>query len=234
MMNYQVYNQDCRQGLKSLADESVDLIFTDPPFGIQGQRLDQHYNRQKDFVIQGYKESDEDYETWSTTWIKECERILKPKGSIYIVSGWSNQHHLLNVLHQTSLKEINHLIAEYTFGVYTKRKWVSSHYHILFWAKSKRYTFNTNIRFAETRESYRDRLSVQTLKRQYHPGEIRNVNQLPESFITKFIEYSSNPGDTILDPFSGSFSTGQAARKLGRHFIGFEINPDAFNHFSIL
>lgn len=164
-------------------------------------------------------------------WISECARVLKPGGSIYIVSGWSNLVHILNALHQSTLKEINHLIAEYSFGVYTKKKWVSSHYHILFWAKPGKRTFNTDARFMDTQQSYQDRLSVQKLKREYQTGKMRYQNQLPASFVKKFILYSSNPGDTILDPFGGSFSTRDAALSADRNFIGFEINEHAVEYF---
>jgi site-specific DNA-methyltransferase (adenine-specific) len=219
-----------------VASGSVDLVFTDPPYGIRGDQLDTHYNRDDTKVIPGYVDVPNDqYAEWCRTWIQECERVLRPGGSMYIVSGYSNLHHILNALHETSLEEINHIIAQYTFGVYTKKKWVSSHYHVLFWAKPETRkqprTFNTHCRFADTTDSYNDRLSVQRLPREYKTGEVRNNNQLAESFIEKFIEYSSNPGDLVLDPFGGSFSTGRAAAALGRRFIGFELNPYAYQHF---
>lgn len=219
-----------------VSDASVDLIFTDPPYGISGEALDAHYNRDSSKVIPGYVDvANDHYADWCRTWICECERVLRPGGSFYIVSGWSNLHHILNALHDTNLEEINHIIAQYTFGVYTKRKWVSSHYHVLFWAKpgttKQPRIFNTHCRFADTTGSYNDRLSVQTLPREYKHGEIRNNNQLSETFIDKFIEYSSNPGDLVLDPFGGSFSTGRSAVRLERRFVGFEINNHAFDHF---
>lgn len=219
-----------------VCDASVDLIFTDPPYGIRGDQLDQHYNRDDSKVIPGYIDvSNEHYATWCQDWIQECQRVLRPGGSLYIVSGYSNLHHVLNALHATDLQEINHIIAQYSFGVYTKKKWVSSHYHVLFWGRPERgrqrRTFNTHCRFDDTTNSYNDRLSVQPLPRQYKTGEIRNNNQLSEEFVKKFIEYSSNPGDLVLDPFGGSFSTGRAALALGRRFVGFEQNPGAFQHF---
>ena len=219
-----------------VSDRSVDLIFTDPPYGIAGQSLDSHYNRDDTKVLPGYVDVPNDqYGAWCQDWIKECERVLRPGGSMYIVSGYSNLHHILNALHATDLEEINHVIAQYSFGVYTKRKWVSSHYHVLFWAKRERSnqkrTFNTHCRFADTTESYNDRLSVQRLPREYKTGEIRNNNQLSEEFIDKFIEYSSNPGDLVLDPFGGSFSTARSALRLGRRFTGFELNTHAYAHF---
>jgi len=226
-----IYNQDCIEGMREhVKDNSIDLVFTDPPYGIEGDKLDAHYNRDESTVVPGYVEvARETYDQFSKDWISECARCLRPGGSMYIVSGYSNLHHILNALHNTDLIEVNHLIAQYSFGVYTKHKWVSSHYHVLFWQKKGKRTFNQL--YADTKQSYHDRLSVQTLPRDYKPGEIKNRNQLSETFIDKFIEYSSNPGDTVMDPFSGSFSTKRSATRLGRRFTGFELNTHAFDTF---
>ena len=232
-MMFSVYNQDCREGMAALPTGSVDLIFTDPPYGIRGDQLDAHYNRDESTVVPGYVEVPlETYGQFSRQWISQCARVLRPGGSIYIVSGYTNLHHVLNALHDTELTEVNHLIAQYSFGVYATRKFVSSHYHVLFWSRpgGKR-TFNTHARFSDTGDSYRDRLTVQNLPRDYRPGEIKNKNQLSESFIEKFIAYSSNPGDTVLDPFCGGFTTARAALRMGRRFIGYELNTHAFEAF---
>ena len=226
-----IYNQDCIAGMREhVKDNSIDLVFTDPPYGIEGDKLDAHYNRDESTVVPGYVEvARETYDQFSKDWISECARCLRPGGSMYIVSGYTNLHHILNALHNTDLIEVNHLIAQYSFGVYTKHKWVSSHYHVLFWQKKGKRTFNQL--YADTKQSYHDRLSVQALPRDYKPGEIKNKNQLSETFIDKFIEYSSNPGDTVMDPFGGSFSTKRSAYRLGRRFTGFELNTHAFNTF---
>jgi site-specific DNA-methyltransferase (adenine-specific) len=233
-MSATLYNQDGIQGLQSLADQSVDLIFTDPPYGIGGDHLDQHYNRDERQVVPGYAEVPADqYAAFSQAWITQAARVLKPTGSMYIVSGWTNLHHILNALHSTPLREINHLVAEYSFGVYTKNKWVSSHYHVLYWGHRRAY-FDGQARFQDTKSSYNDRLSVQKLQREYRPGQTKNKNQLPVNFVKKFIEYSSEPGDLVVDPFAGSFSTGRAADQLGRDAIGFEINPAAAQAFGVI
>lgn len=219
-----------------VADESVDLIFTDPPYGIDGDNLDVHYNRDESTVVPGYIDVPRDrYAQFSTDWIRECARVLRPGGSVYIVSGYTCLHHILNALHATDLQEVNHIVAKYSFGVSTKNKFVSSHYHVLFWekpgkAKQKR-TFNSNWKFTDQKDSYHDRLSVQELPRDYKPGQVKNKNQLAESFVDKFILYSSHRGDTVLDCFGGGFTTGRSALRWGRNFIGFELNKNAYDAF---
>ena len=234
---HKVYNEDCIQGMrKHVADNSIDLIFTDPPYGIAGDELDVHYNRDESNVVPGYIDIPLDqYRQFSNDWINECERVLRPGGSIYIVSGYTNLHHILNSLHSTKLEEINHIIAQYSFGVSTKNKFVSSHYHILFWQKpnkgKQKRTFNSNWQYTDQKDSYHDRLSVQSMPRDYKPGQIKNKNQLSEIFIKKFIMYSSNRGDTVLDCFGGGLTTGRTALRYGRNFIGFELNKHAYDAF---
>jgi site-specific DNA-methyltransferase (adenine-specific) len=236
-MNYQVYNQDCASGMKEhVADGSVDLIFTDPPYGIEGDKLDAHYHRDESNVVPGYVEVPlETYGTFSKDWITECARCLRPGGSIYIVSGYTNLHHILNALHGTDLVEINHIIAQYSFGVSTKNKWVSSHYHVLFWQKPdkgrQKRTFNSNIYYHDQKDSYHDRLTVQNMPRSHKPGQLKNKNQLNEKFIEKFLMYSSNRGDVVMDPFCGGFTTARTALRFGRKFIGFEMNKNAYDVF---
>jgi site-specific DNA-methyltransferase (adenine-specific) len=154
---------------------------------------------------------------------------------MYIVSGYTNLHHILNALHSTDLKEINHIIAQYSFGVSTKNKFVSSHYHVLFWSKpetsKQKRTFNTNAYYTDSKDSYHDRLTVQTMPRSHKPGQIKNKNQLNEDWIEKFILYSSNRGDIVMDPFCGGFTTPRTALRYGRKFVGFEMNKNAYDTF---
>jgi site-specific DNA-methyltransferase (adenine-specific) len=235
--NYQIYNQDCVTGMREhVPDNSVDLIFTDPPYGIDGDELDVHYHRDESLVVEGYIDvPNSQYAQFCQDWICECERVLRPGGSIYIVSGYTNLHHVLNALHSTKLQEVNHIIAHYTFGVNTTKKWVSSHYHVLFWEKSskgqQKRTFNHLYKWDDNKDSYNDRLTVQNMPRDYKPGQVKNKNQLSEDFIEKFIMYSSNRGDTVLDCFGGGLTTARTALRFGRKFIGFELNKHAYDAF---
>ncbi|MBN1902727.1 site-specific DNA-methyltransferase [Candidatus Sumerlaeota bacterium] len=237
---YEFYNMDCVEGCrKRLPDNSIDLIVTDPPYGISGHTLHKHYNRNEDFVLDGYIEvSEREYPEFSRNWIKEAERILRPGGSIYIVSGYTNLIHILNALHQTSLREVNHIIWKYNFGVYARKKYISSHYHILYYVKpGGEPTFNTHCRYGaqEKKEesgslNYEDREDVWIINREYKPGKIKNKNELPTKLLQKIIQYSSNEGDLICDLFLGSFSTAKVALGLNRRATGFEKSKIAFDH----
>jgi hypothetical protein len=69
------------------------------------------------------------------------------------------------------------------------------------------------------------------MPRDYKPGQVKNKNQLSEDFIEKFIMYSSNRGDTVLDCFGGGLTTGRTALRWGRNFVGFELNTHAYEAF---
>jgi site-specific DNA-methyltransferase (adenine-specific) len=236
------FNENCITGCrKHIPDNSVDLIVTDPPYGIAGETLHKHYHRNESNVIEGYVDVlQREYAQFSIDWIEQAERILRPGGSLYIVSGYTNLVHILNALRQTSLKEINHIIWKYNFGVYTKKKFISSHYHILYYIKrGGTPTFNTFSRFGQMEKdeksgslNYLDREDVWTINREYKPQQIKNKNELPSALLTKIIQYSSNEENIVCDFFLGSFSTAKIAVGLNRRAIGFEINRNSFSHNS--
>ncbi len=236
----QFYNEDCVEGCKRrIPDDSVDLIITDPPYGIDGDRLHKHYNRKEGFVLDGYIEvPGEEYADFSVQWIEQAARILRPGGTLYVVSGYTNLIHILNALRATCLNEVNHIIWKYNFGVYTRRKYISSHYHILYYIKpGGRVTFNTHSRYgADERDddhgslNYRDREDVWIINREYKPGQRKNKNELPKQLLIKLIQYSSNEGDLVCDLFLGSFSTAKVAIGLNRRTMGFEKSKVAFDY----
>ncbi len=233
------YNQDFIAGSREqLPDACVDLIVTDPPYGIAGDTLHKHYNRDEAFVVDGYVEVPAaEYGDFSHRWITEAARILKPHGALYIVSGYTHLYHVLNALRTTDLEEINHIIWKYNFGVYTSTKYVSSHYHILYYEKpgpGKR-TFNLECRYglgekdgADGSLNYQDREDVWIIPREYKPGQVKNKNELPTALLVKMLQYSSQPGDLVCDPFMGGGSTARVAIGLNRRFVGFEISPAIF------
>ena len=232
------YNQDCVAGAREhLPDDTVDLIVTDPPYGIRGDQLHNHYNRNEGYVVDGYIEiPEQEYAAFTGAWIREAERVLRPGGSIYIVSGYTNLYHILHALRGTDLYEVNHIVWRYSFGVYTRRKYVSSHYHVLYYAKpGGERTFNLESRYGtEEREpdgaslNYQDREDVWLIPREYKPNRRKNKNELPMALLVKMLQYSSNEGDLVCDFFLGGFSTAKAALGLNRRVVGFEISETIF------
>lgn len=213
-----------------LPDEIVDLGIYDPPFGIEEKSFDKkHYTRDESFVIDGYVEAPKDYYKFSKDWISEAVRILKPNGSMYIVSGWSKSDIIGRVIRESNLFLINKIIWNFSFAVYASRKYPTAHYEIFYVKKKKKAkpTFNTDCRFETTKEQYADMRSVWRINKPNHPGKKKNKNKLPEELIKKMIQYSSNEGDVVCDFFMGNFTTKEVCNKLNRHSIGFEMNHAA-------
>lgn len=233
-----VWLGDCvEQSHERLKDNSVDLIVTDPPYGIDGDKLDKHYNRDESFVIPGYVEVPKnDYAAFSSRWISEAARVLRPNGSMYIVSGWTNLKDILAACDSAGLRCVNHIIWQFNFGVYTTRKFVSGHYHILLLTKPgkgkkhKPFVFNRPAGLSN-KEFYQDAQDVWRIPREYRPGQAKNKNQLPEALVEKMIGYSSNHGDVVCDFFMGGFTTARVAVRMGREAVGFEMNPNAYEKF---
>ena len=210
--------EDCIKGMNKLPANSIDLILADPPFGIGFDGKSSVYNRNSSFIVEGYSEVDQDYDEFTEKWIQEIPRIMKDQASAYIFSGWNNLRHVERSCEANGLEIINHLIWKYNFGVFTWRKFVTSHYHILFVVKnSKKYYFNKVKHYPE---------DVWDYKREYRPREWKNGTKLPLRLIQECIDFSSKPGDIILDPFMGNGTTAAAAKSKLRHFVGFEINPE--------
>jgi site-specific DNA-methyltransferase (adenine-specific) len=214
-----LYEGDALTLLPKVPDGAVDLIVTDPPFAIdfKAQRL--NYNRTGSNVLEGYREiPEEEYGEFTRQWIAGAERVLAPAGSMYIFSGWNRLRDILEGIDAAGLTTINHLIWKYQFGVFTKKKYVTSHYHILFVVKDpKQYTFNKIDHYPE---------DVWIINREYWKGRKKTPTKLPAELVKKILRYSSNPGDLVLDPFLGSGTVAVAAHQEGRHFLGFEVVPE--------
>ncbi|NHI83053.1 MAG: site-specific DNA-methyltransferase [Candidatus Thorarchaeota archaeon] len=204
--------------MSRIPDETINLIVADPPFGIDFDGKSSVYNRDETLVVENYKEVHESYDEFTRSWAKQVERILKPDGSVYIFSGWTNLESVLRAVREASLHTLNHIVWHYNFGVFTKRRFVTSHYHILLLVKdSKNYFFNKVEHYPK---------DVWIVRRKYRFGEAKNGTKLPLDVVAKCIDYSSKPGDLVLDPFMGNGTTAVACKANFRHFIGFEINKE--------
>lgn len=236
---YTLYNEDCLIGAPKIPDRSVKLGIYDPPFGINESSFDKHYKRDAAHVIEGYQEApqDQDYGEWTLKWMTEAQRILSNDGSMFVIMGHTNLRHVLNAAVKLNLIEVNHIIWKFNFGVNTTKKFVTSHYHVLYYSKTKDRLFNTYCRFGSQERDeenssalYRDLEDVFYIHKEYSPGEEKNENKLPTELIKKLILYTTNENDMVCDFFMGNFTTAYAALGLNRRVVGFEINKYSYDY----
>jgi len=233
-----IYNQDCIEGMNLIPNDAVDLIITDPPFAINFKAKKVNYNRTGSRVLEGYKEiSQEDYYEFTLNWMKQCFRILKETGSMYVFSGWNNLRDILNAIEELGFITVNHIIWKYQFGVVTNRRYVSSHYHCVFICKNdKKRKFFPYERFGKNEKDenggslhYQDKEDVWQIKREYWNGEVKTPTKLPAEIIKKILQYSSEKNDLVFDPFLGSGQTAVVSKMENRNYAGFEIVKKYFD-----
>lgn len=210
--------EDCVEGMKRLGDGSVNLVIADPPFGIGFSGNERFYNRDASLVRDGYGEVDaEQYSRFTRDWIAGAYRVLDPSGSMFVFSGFNHLKDVLLAIDDAGFSVVNHVIWVYQFPVYCKKKWAVTHYHLIFAVKEDGYFYNCI-------EHYDS--DVWTIPRKYARGEKKNGTKLPVDLVRKCINFTTRPGDLVLDPFLGNGTTFCAARGEYRHFVGFEINAN--------
>jgi len=223
-----ITNGDCRLVLKEIPSNSINLIFTDPPYNI-GLKYDTH----KDNM------TNEEYIKWCEEWISECIRILKEDGSFYLAIGDEYAAEISIMLKSKGLKLRNWIIWYYTFGQNQRKKFNRSHTHIFYFVKDgKRFTFNSDdIRVESVRQKIKDKRAHPKGKVPDDVWQISRVAgtfnervknfpcQMPLKLLETVIKTSSNQKDIVLDPFMGSGTTAVASKKLNRNYIGIEISP---------
>ncbi|MFH1005509.1 MAG: site-specific DNA-methyltransferase [Bacteroidota bacterium] len=233
-----VYNSDCIEGMKLIPQKTIDLVITDPPFGIDFKAKRNNYNRKSSRVLEGYNEiKGNNYYQFTYDWLSEVKRILKDSGSMYIFSGWNYLKDILNALEELNFITINHIIWKYQFGLVTSRKYVTSHYHCLYVClDDKKRKFYPYTRFAKDAKNkngsslhYQDKEDVWVINREYWNGDIKTPTKLPAEVIKKILAHSSQDGDVVLDPFLGSGQVAVVSKMENRQFVGFEIVKDYFD-----
>lgn len=238
IVNFDFACCDVKEYIKSLPDSYVDCIICDPPFGLDEDNFDKHYARDSDKVLDGYVTAPKDnkkYEEWSKSWISLIPRILKKTGTFYVVCAWNHLVDIELAIRETSLKVLNHIIWKYNFGVYTQKKFVTSHYHILRCGYDKP-NFYSRAFYDETQKTksggslqYLDMEDVWEIPKEYSKGETKNINKLPDALVKKMILYATQPNDIVADFFMGNFTTAYVSKKCGRKVIGCDINDVVCN-----
>jgi site-specific DNA-methyltransferase (adenine-specific) len=197
-------------------EERADLVFADPPFGIGFKGNLQSYHRTPDAL--SYTEvAAEEYPGFIRSLLGWSFRSLKDYGSMWLLSGWNNLRAVLSAVDESGFHVLNHCVWKYQFGVFTKRRFTTSHYHLLLLVKNQDdYTFNKPEHYAE---------DVWHIKRPYRRGVRTAGNELPDRLVDKCVLTSSNEGDLIADPVLGSGTTMRVCMRRHRQCIGIEVNP---------
>lgn len=229
-MRHDINVGDCVEVLRSIPRDSIDLVVTDPPYNVgvnygRGAKADRR----------------KDYDLWCETWVGLCCRALRPSGSLWIISGQEHGADIDIAIQRAGMTMRNRICWFESFGVYCHRKFARTSRPIFYATKSRRgFTFNAAaVRVPSARATkYGDRRAAPGGRIMDDVWPINRVcgtfrervpgvpTQLPESLVRRIIEVSSNPGDTILDPFAGSGTTLAVAKRLGRSGIGIELNAD--------
>jgi site-specific DNA-methyltransferase (adenine-specific) len=231
--------QDLFDALPLLPRQFVDLLIIDPPYN-----LNKIFNSTKFTRIK-----DSDYLTWVDRWFSQLIPTLKPAASVYICADWRSSTFIFEVA-QRYLKVRNRITWEREKGRGSERNWKNTCEDIWFCTVSDAYTFNVDsvklkrrviAPYTHDNGDPKDWEKTPTGNfRLTHPSNLwtditipfwsmpentDHPTQKPEKLIAKLVLASSRPGDIVLDPFLGSGTTSVVAKKLGRHYLGIEIDP---------
>ncbi|MDR1388212.1 MAG: site-specific DNA-methyltransferase [Propionibacteriaceae bacterium] len=228
-----LYQGDCLDLMATMADESVDLMFADPPFNL-GKMYGAHYDDVK---------AEAEYVAWSREWIQEGVRLLSTGGAffLYNIPRW-------NVLNGAFMSELGmmfrHWVAiDIKFGLPIPGRLYPSHYSMLYYTKGKPRSFTRpRVPVPTCRHcggdikdygGHRSKLNPEGLNLtdvwtdippvRHRSTKNREANELSEKLLERVITIASEPGDRLFDPFGGSGTTYAVAERMHRHWTGVEL-----------
>jgi modification methylase len=229
-----ILNKDCLTGLAELKSGSVDLVFADPPYNLQ---LTGELTRPDQSVVDGVNNSWDQfdsfkaYDHFSEAWLKECHRVLKPNGAIWVIGSYHNIFRLGKTLQDLGFWILNDVIWRKTNPMpnFRGRRFTNAHETLIWAAKSpkSKYQFNyDSMKMLNEDLQMRSDWTLPICNGQERlkdkAGKKIHPTQKPENLLSRVILATTKPGDVILDPFFGTGTTGAVAKRLGRHYIGIE------------
>lgn len=239
-----ILTMDCVDLLRSLPDESVQLIVCDPPYNIQVAEWDTFHN----------------YREWAAVWLREAERVLAPTGNIAIFGGLQYQGEagsgdlltiMMHMRETSSMRLANLIVWNYQNGMSAHRFFANRHEEIAWFGKTQKYYFDLDaVREPydeETKKLYmRDkRLRPDSVEKGKNPTNVWRMGRLngnslervghptqkPQEVIRRLVRALSYPGSIILDFFAGSGITSRVAIEEGRHSIASDLDPSLRSYF---
>lgn len=220
-----LHNLDCMEAMRHMSEGSIDLILTDPPYNLGNfmKNRDTNLKKMRDNFFGSAGWDDMEFDEWQTSmdsFFKSAAKIIKKGGAMIMFMA------IIKV------ETIIHLAEKH--GFYYKTTGI--------WHKTNPMPRNMNLHFVNSTEAwiyftYKTRTGTfnnggtmchDFIETSVTPNSERkhgkHPTQKPESLIRHFVEILSNPGDTILDPFMGSGTTGVVAKQMNRNFIGIELD----------
>ena len=230
----QILNGDCVAELSKLPAESVDLVFADPPYNLQLQGdLKRPDDSRVDAVDDDWDKfsSFAAYDDFTRAWLMACRRVMRPDATLWVIGSYHNIFRVGAVLQDLGFWILNDVIWRKSNPMpnFRGRRFTNAH-ETLIWASRSadaRYTFNYEALKAgnediQVRSDWTLALCTGEERLKDEAGAKAHPTQKPEALLHRLILASTRPGDVILDPFFGTGTTGAAARRLGRHYIGIE------------
>ncbi len=229
---------DSLKELKKIKDQSVDMVFSDPPYNLQ---LSKTLYRPDLTRVSGVNDNWDkfnnfkDYDTFTEQWLCETKRILKPSGCLWVIGSYHNIFRIGYALQNLEFWILNDVIWRKTNPMpnFKGTRFTNAH-ETLIWAansKSSKYTFNyqTMKKLNGNKQMRSDDWLINICGGKERLKDINNQKihntQKPEELLMRILLSSTKPGDIVLDPFFGTGTTGAVCKRLGRKFIGIEKNP---------
>jgi modification methylase len=230
-----IIHGECIEALRAMPDKSVDLVFADPPYNLQlGGDLLRPDNSKVDAVDDHWDqfESFAAYDKFSREWLTECQRVLKDDGALWVIGSYHNIFRVGTILQDLGFWILNDVVWRKANPMpnFKGTRFTNAHETLIWASKSRgarRYTFNYDaMKMAnddiQMRSDWTLPLCTGDERIKNAAGDKAHPTQKPEALLHRVILSSTKVGEVILDPFFGVGTTGAAAKRLGRHFIGIE------------
>lgn len=229
-----IINDDCVKVMNEMEENSVDLIFADPPYNLQlGVALTRPDNSNVNGVYEEWDnfESLAAYDEYTRNWMTAARRVLKDDGAIWVIGSYHNIFRVGYILQDLGFWILNDIIWNKVNPMpnFKGTRFTNAH-ETLIWAcknPNSKYTFNYEAMKAlnedtQMRSDWQISLCTGKERLKDENGDKLHPTQKPEGLLYRVIMASTKVGDTVLDPFFGTGTTGAVAKKLGRNYIGIE------------
>ncbi len=234
LISNSIIHGNCLTELQKIPKESIDLIFADPPYFMQTEGSLIRTEGTKFSGVEDDWDKFEDYQHYDEfchQWLKECYRILKPNGSIWVIGAFQNIYRIGHIMQNLNFWILNDVVWYKTNPTpnFKGTRFTNANETLLWCTKSKsaKYTFNYKTMKhlngqKQMKSIWEIGLCIGNERIKNQDGTKAHSTQKPEKLLLHVILSSSKVGDTVLDPFMGSGTTAAIAKLTGRNYIGIE------------